>query len=1202
MRIESLSIERYGIHADRRFDFAPGLQVIYGPNEAGKTTLLQLVRDLFFGFKDRHPYKFEEHAGPLKAAAVCETREGRRFSFFRQKGRPDLVTGEFSGTRESIDADKLERLLGGISPSTYPQIFAFSIDELRKGGELLKEAGLHRALFGVGMGGLPQLQALQQRVQKVQSELLNTHGAAKKQVINGLLDQIQKAKETHKQSLLRPQEYTRQLDNLHHLEQQVLAVRARLEELRQEQHRLQRYQRAVPIQRECALLRETLSGLPQPGSFPADAVERYAKLLERQREVDAELVRLDEESTTAPDTAETEIDDERLLKAAGEIRSLQGKHAALANQAEKQKSLQDRIAQGRRDLEATLRSLPSGWSSERLSMFDHATPDVELLEQIVRATGQLGQKQESIETESTRLNAKIEELNQKLLSAPEDHRLPALESLLESREQEWKSRTRLKQVQHEISRLCDELEVQRKVLASGVTWTVAPPDDMESLIDVATPLPSAVAEFEREWAQLGAERDDLAATLKRQQLELKTVVRKLEELQRVREIPDPAQLPLLRAKRDVLWTDLSRHLTSPTTSASPAPIAGLVNDFQQVIHDCDALVDDLLQSAEDVAHRSRLQAEIAQLHQSLDESAAGIAQNEQSQSALQARWKGFWEPTGVAPHPPAVMWDWLSRLDAFRELHAELLANERDELEREAEVAGTHRELNRAFDKAVDFDDAWRQAQSLRDELRENRSLRSRLLDEHHAASGQVSALESQRFDMTLKLVELQQRGLAIAQRYEFPSDWDCEVSLRSLEALRDASRRRNELAEWESLVAEQSQQWGRFREELAELINRVAPDLDSTASKSLVALETRLQAAESRVERRRQLEDRRTHAEHDRLVAHRRQLETIEQIDRLASACGVASTELQTFVQQVAAASESQARLTALQGHLATILQAGESEEVLAEQDLDRIAARLSGIESDIRLAQDEQNAAQQQVGVLRHALLQWEDDEKPLRAAAEIASLQARLAHAVDQWVPLALADALMTSARERFQKLHQPRLIAEVERLFSRMTNGEYQQIVCSLDQDEEEPISVRHRSGRLRTTSQLSAGTSEQLYLAIRLAYVADYSRLSEPLPMVMDDVLVNFDEGRALQTLELLVELAESSQILFLTCHRRTIDLLRQLQADAPIIELNGSLSRLDVDVPLHAEVQHDHELQKSQRRAKRRVDRPDQPVLFPPNN
>ncbi len=1205
MRIESLSIERYGIHADRRFDFAPGLQVIYGPNEAGKTTLLQLVRDLFFGYKDRHPYKFDDHAGPLKATAGCVTREGRRFQFTRQKGRPDIVSGEIAGTREPLNADKLDRLIGGISPSTYQQIFAFSLEELRKGGDLLAEAGLHRALFGVGMGGLPQLQAVQQRVQSEREGLLKTSGNAKNPVINNLLIQIQGAREEYKQSTLRPHEYTRQIESLKRHEEQAAELRSQLEELRQEQNRLLRYQKALPIHREISVLQESLSDLPQSGNYPVDAVEQFRNLEARKAELDGELERLHEDETAGEDSSTAALDDERLFKAAGEVRSLLGQHAVLVTQADQQSALTDRIEGSRREFDAQLRQLPANWTGDRLASFDNASTDVEVLERIASESNQIQQRLDRLEQESSKLAAEVESLSRSLEDAPEDPRLPALESLLEAREQDWKLRNRLQEVQREISRLCDELEAHWQAIAAGVAWSWHVPDDIEALLKVPTPLSIAIAEFDREWRILESERNELRVTLQRQQADLKLSVQKLADLQRVGDIPDPARLKALREARDAHWIALKQRWSNPANavSAGVSSLEDLVSDFQRSIIDCDTFADELLRCAHDVAHQSQLQSDVARLQQSVDETAIAVAADEHSEKAFDRRWQELWRPAGIKPHAPVVMQEWLSQLQQFRQLHAGMLHAEREELELEAATAGGQRELTRAFADAVDLDDAWRRAQQLRDQLREQHSLRARLLQEQHEAASELASIEQQRFAGSLTMAEVQQRGLAITRRYDLPAEWDADVSRRTLQNLCEASRRRTELAQWEALLAEQSREWVRFQSRLKSLFDRVAPDLVSlAAADALAEMESRLQAAESRIEQRRRLAERQTHAERDRMTCLRKRQDVEDVLIALAADCGTMLPELNACITQVETAREKSARIAALQGQLSSILQTGEEAESLTGLDVDAIAGRMQGIADDIRRCEADDNAAQQQVGVIRHELQQCELDEAPLKTAAELASLQARLAHAVDQWAPLALADALMTAARERFQKLHQPRLIAQVERIFTRMTAGEYEKIDCSLDQNADEQITVRHRGGRLRTTGQLSSGTSEQLYLAIRLAYVADYSRLSEPMPMVMDDVLVNFDEQRVLETLGVLLELAESSQILFLTCHRRTIDLLQQLQAGSSIIELNGALARPDADVPLHDEVRLELDAHKSSRRPKRRIERPDQPALFPPNN
>jgi uncharacterized protein YhaN len=90
-----------------------------------------------------------------------------------------------------------------------------------------------------------------------------------------------------------------------------------------------------------------------------------------------------------------------------------------------------------------------------------------------------------------------------------------------------------------------------------------------------------------------------------------------------------------------------------------------------------------------------------------------------------------------------------------------------------------------------------------------------------------------------------------------------------------------------------------------------------------------------------------------------------------------------------------------------------------------------------------------------------------------------------------------------------------------------------------------LQVRQADGKLKEPHQLSTGTREQLYLAIRLAYVLHYCRDAEPLPIVMDDVLVNFDDQRSAATLEALIEVAAQIQLILLTCHSQTLELVQR---------------------------------------------------------
>ena len=119
--------------------------------------------------------------------------------------------------------------------------------------------------------------------------------------------------------------------------------------------------------------------------------------------------------------------------------------------------------------------------------------------------------------------------------------------------------------------------------------------------------------------------------------------------------------------------------------------------------------------------------------------------------------------------------------------------------------------------------------------------------------------------------------------------------------------------------------------------------------------------------------------------------------------------------------------------------------------------------------------------------------------------------------------------------------------------RMTNGKYTKFDRTTGNNR--GIQVRRFDGAERTPDQLSCGTREQLYLAIRLAYVLHYCRQNEPLPIVMDDVLVNFDDDRARHTLAALAEISDQVQILFFTCHPHMVKLAAEVLPGSQPLEL-----------------------------------------------
>ena len=80
------------------------------------------------------------------------------------------------------------------------------------------------------------------------------------------------------------------------------------------------------------------------------------------------------------------------------------------------------------------------------------------------------------------------------------------------------------------------------------------------------------------------------------------------------------------------------------------------------------------------------------------------------------------------------------------------------------------------------------------------------------------------------------------------------------------------------------------------------------------------------------------------------------------------------------------------------------------------------------------------------------------------------------------------------------------------------------------------------GRLVGVEGMSDGSHDQLYLALRLASLESWLQSHEPIPFVVDDILLNFDDRRATAALAALAELSRRTQVLFFTHHRHIIDL------------------------------------------------------------
>jgi len=156
-------------------------------------------------------------------------------------------------------------------------------------------------------------------------------------------------------------------------------------------------------------------------------------------------------------------------------------------------------------------------------------------------------------------------------------------------------------------------------------------------------------------------------------------------------------------------------------------------------------------------------------------------------------------------------------------------------------------------------------------------------------------------------------------------------------------------------------------------------------------------------------------------------------------------------------------------------------------------------------------------------------------------------------EEWAVLTLARTIMGKAIEKYEHERQPGVIKEAQSFYSKMTLGRYSRIFAPLD---EAKIYVEDKDGGRKNIQDLSRGTAEQLYLSLRFGFIREFSKRSESLPIVFDDILVNFDPERFRAACEAIKELAKTNQILYFTCHPESVNLLTKIIPDSTVIDIN----------------------------------------------
>jgi uncharacterized protein YhaN len=201
--------------------------------------------------------------------------------------------------------------------------------------------------------------------------------------------------------------------------------------------------------------------------------------------------------------------------------------------------------------------------------------------------------------------------------------------------------------------------------------------------------------------------------------------------------------------------------------------------------------------------------------------------------------------------------------------------------------------------------------------------------------------------------------------------------------------------------------------------------------------------------------------------------------------------------------------------------------------------------LEEELELAIDERRG-------IKDKLEKLERTQEASALRLQLNVLQEKLKVRALEWVSLTVGQNLLREARTKYERERKPAVVQQGQHFFSMITSHRYPRLISPPGETQ---IQLEDSTGHRKQLAELSRGTAEQLYLALRFGLIREFSRHSESLPVVMDDILVNFDPQRAKEAARAIAELANDNQVIVFTCHPNTADLLTAQAPQALVMKL-----------------------------------------------
>ncbi len=1140
MRFDRLHIPAFGPFTDLDLKFPPSggdLHVIYGSNEAGKSSLLRAFRDLLFGIHSQSPDNFKHDYKKLRIMGEIVNRAGERLTFQRRKGNKNTLL-DVNGNE--LPDNALIPFLGSVDQDYFSTMFGLGARELREGAEQLLrgEGDIGNALFSASMGGTP--------VQLVLAALINESerlfkGHSRVNVsIRPMANEYKDLQRKSREAIMNPEVWEKLEKDLAAAEEAEAKLEGETLAFNRDLEWIARCEDALPTVGRLTEEKQRLELLPVLPDVSSDFVERARTARKAASETNAEVKRLTSQITkldeqlagcqTSPAVlAEADALD-RLHQDLGVYRDRKNTQVDLETEMA---GLAETLRSGMQNLEMTgdyssLETLRLS-SAVRLACEEAA----DNLQKALDALEKNKEKTEGLETQIKSLEAQLRALP--------DTDLTNLRDALAFAAAATEANKTLSVSEAEVKRLTREV----KDLHRNMTGA---PKDLDMTGALSVPTKAAIRRISDEMAGIIRDIKNEETKLRDGKKQLESLQAELGRMERRGELPSEQALRKAREHRDHGWDLVLTEWKGPGSAEEFMPGTPLEEAFPQTIVQADDIADQLREQAQAVAQAEEKRFQITQAKELNQETDDNIAVLQSKLEKCQTSWEATWLPCGITPQAPAEMEEWHEVWSTFKDLLRQLKIAEEAYDQKNNQIRAAKVQLAAVLSESAEkeftllFDKARRQVQK------------------GEQASGQKIEVVNQLQGLESSLKTFEQNSARLATAVKAATEkWEAQGHLVGMPKNISPNSGRVLLQERKELLVK-FDSWKRTSTKF--LRTREAVDrYEQAVSEKTIALGARgdtteaqeidlwkmLGKARTAQTRRDQLVDQIEEANNTReesQTSHAQALQALEELIHLAKLETVEA--LEPVLPNLELRERVQSQIDTLRSTLSGLARGQTVDDFLARvrsEDIEALPQRKETLQHQ----KQERDAALQ---TIHDALFDLKSQRQKLEAAGDEAAnyrqqaefCAVRLKEDASHFIRLRLATYFLQTQIEQFRKKNQGPLLEKSGQIFNHITQGAFADLGAEFNADDTPVLVGLHPDQSSVSIEGMSDGTRDQLYLALRLAALDRYLEAHEPMPLILDDLLITCDNDRAAAILPQLAELAQRTQIFLFTHHDHLVEI------------------------------------------------------------